>query len=63
MFQDSKTLIVSTNTCGYCFKAKSLLEHYNLKYNEVKLDEIMTHLGVTQNMDLYGDKQWEKIKK
>ena len=33
-------MIVSTNTCGYCFKAKALLEHYNIQYNEVKLDEI-----------------------
>ena len=39
-FKEHNTLVVSTNTCGYCIKAKSLLEHYNIKYNELKLDEI-----------------------
>jgi hypothetical protein len=28
---------------------------------EVKGEEIMTHLGVTWNMDLNGEKQWDDI--
>ena len=30
---------------------------------EVKADGIMTHLGITWNMDMYGDKQWKETKK
>ena len=30
---------------------------------EVKSDGIMTHLGITWNIDMYGDKQWEETKK
>ena len=57
MYGEHKTLMVSTATCGFCHKAKALLEHYNIKYNEVKLDEIQGIDQVEVANCIYGDKR------
>lgn len=34
----SNVVIYSSNYCGFCFRAKSLLDHKNIAYREINVD-------------------------
>ncbi|MDA9973289.1 glutaredoxin 3 [Alphaproteobacteria bacterium] len=38
MKENKKIIIYTSSLCGFCYKAKSLLNRYNIDYNEVNID-------------------------
>ncbi len=40
IFSEKQATVVSTTYCGYCNKAKKLLDKENVQYREIMLDEI-----------------------
>ena len=38
MKQNEQVIIYTSSLCGFCYKAKSLLNKYDIDYNEVNLD-------------------------
>ena len=38
MKKNEKVIIYTSALCGFCYKAKSLLNRYNIDFNEVNID-------------------------
>ena len=38
MKENEKVTIYTSSLCGFCYKAKSLLNRYNIDFNEVNID-------------------------
>ena len=38
MKEYKKVIIYTSSLCGFCYKAKSLLNRYNINFNEVNID-------------------------
>ena len=38
MRENEKVIIYTSSLCGFCYKAKSLLNKYNIDFNEVNID-------------------------
>ena len=38
MKESEKVIIYTSSLCGFCYKAKSLLNRYNIDFNEVNID-------------------------
>ena len=38
MKENKKIIIYTSSLCGFCYKAKSLLNRYNIDFNEVNID-------------------------
>jgi len=38
MKKNVKVIVYTSSLCGFCYKAKSLLNKYNIDFNEVNID-------------------------
>ena len=38
MKENKKVIIYTSSLCGFCYKAKALLEKYKINFNEVNID-------------------------
>lgn len=57
MMEEKPALVISTTYCGYCNKAKSLLNRYSIEYQEMVLDTMNPNDSMEIANCVYGRSQ------
>ena len=55
MISQKDAYVVSATYCPYCNKAKQLLDHYKLSYDELMLDSINPHDSIEFSNCIFGN--------